>query len=104
VSHTSNVNTGTDYDDTITYTCLSGYEKTSGNLVRTSGIRKGIYRIRIAKSEKGHGCLREENLSLVIVTLSLQRLNSVHASGLQYMLVVGIDRYIKRYQMMPADY
>ena len=35
VSHTSNVNTGTDHSDTITYTCLSGYEKTSGNLVRT---------------------------------------------------------------------
>jgi len=35
ISHTSNNNTGTDYDDTITYTCLSGYENTSGNLVRT---------------------------------------------------------------------
>ena len=35
VSHTSNITTGTDYGDTITYTCLSGYEKAYENLVRT---------------------------------------------------------------------
>lgn len=35
VSPTSNVNIGTDYDDNITYTCISSYEKTSGNLVRS---------------------------------------------------------------------
>jgi len=35
VSHSSNVNTGTNYDDTITYTCLSGYNQTFGNLDRT---------------------------------------------------------------------
>jgi len=34
ISHTSNRNTGTDFTDYIIYTCLSGYEKTSGNLVR----------------------------------------------------------------------
>ena len=35
VTYASNTTTGTDYDDTITYTCLSGYEKTSGNIGRT---------------------------------------------------------------------
>ena len=40
VSPTSNVNTGTDYVNNITYTCISGYEKTSGNLVRTCQANK----------------------------------------------------------------
>jgi len=35
VSHTTNVPTGIYYTDTITYTCVSGYEHTSGNLIRT---------------------------------------------------------------------
>ena len=35
VLHAANDTTGTTYSDTITYTCLSGYKHTSGNLVRT---------------------------------------------------------------------
>ena len=35
VSHTTNVITGIYYTATITYTCVSGYEHTSGTLIRT---------------------------------------------------------------------
>ena len=35
VSHTTINTTGTNYSDTVTYTCISGYEHTSGNVSLT---------------------------------------------------------------------
>jgi len=40
VSHASNTTAGTNYSDTITYTCIFGYEKIYGNLVRTCQANK----------------------------------------------------------------